>query len=83
MTDIAQMVAADVVADFRFRRQVERLHGLGPRVLAETLAHLGAKHNIQTSVERTVEYFGELEPEALETAGGDKFWQPPLHGIER
>jgi hypothetical protein len=28
------MVAADVVADLNFRRQVERLHRLGPRVTA-------------------------------------------------
>ena len=75
-------VAAEVVADLRFRRQVEHLHGVGPRVLAETLAHLGAKHNIQTSVERTIEHFAELEPEALQVAGGDHFWQPPIHEVQ-
>ena len=73
--------AAEVVADLKFRRQVEHLHVLGPRVLAETLAHLGAKHNIQTSVERTVEYFGELEPEALDAVGGDRFWPAPVHEV--
>ena len=33
--------AAEVVADLRFRRQVQRLHKLGPRVIAELLAEIG------------------------------------------
>ena len=44
------VVTADAVADLRFRRRVDRLRRLGPRV---------------------------------EAAGGDEFWQPPLHGVER
>ena len=75
-------IAAEVVAGLRFRRKVQRLHRLGDRVLAEALAHLGAKHGIQTSVERTVEHFAEIDPEALEVAGGDDFWQSPFHGVE-
>ena len=76
-------IAAEVVADLRFRRKVQRLHQLGDRVLGEVLAHLGAKHGIQTSIEQTVEYFAKLEPETLQATGGDDFWQPPLHGVER
>lgn len=76
-------VAAEIVADLRFRRQVEHLHSLGPRAVAELLAHLGAKHSIQTSIEQTVEHFAELEPEALEVAGGDNFWPAPLHKVPR
>ena len=76
-------VAAEIVADLRFRRLVQRLHALGPRVTGEAFAHLGAKHGIQTSIEQTVEHFTELEPETLQAAGGNDFWQPPLHGVER
>ena len=76
-------VAAEVVADLRFRREVQRLHRRGDRVLAEAFAHLGAKHGIQTSVERTVEHYAEIDPEALEAAGGDDFWPAPIHGVER
>ena len=36
-------IAAEVVADQRFRRQVLRLHRLGPRVTAELLAELDAE----------------------------------------
>ncbi len=76
-------VAAEVVADLRFRRKVQRLHRLGDLVLGEVFAHLGAMHGIQTSIEQTVERFTEPEPEALEATGGDNFWQPPLHRVER
>ena len=42
-------IAANVVANLRFRRQVERLHRLGPRAIAELLAELGAERSIQTA----------------------------------
>ncbi len=45
------LVAADVVADLKFRRQVERLHRLGDRVLGEFLAELGAERGIQTVID--------------------------------
>ena len=76
-------IAAEIVADVKFRHQVERLYRLGPRVVGEAFAHIGIKHSIRTSVEQTVEHFTELEPEVLEAAGGDEFWQPPIHGVER
>ena len=36
-------VAAEIVADLRFRRQVLRLHRLGPRAMAELLAEIGGR----------------------------------------
>ena len=76
-------VAAEVMDDLRFRRKVRRLHRLGDRVLGEVFAHLGVKHSIQTSIEQTIEHFIELDPEALEAAGGDKFWPAPLYEVRR
>ena len=76
-------IAAEVVADLRFRRKVQRLHRLGDRVLCEAFAHLGAKHGIQTSIEQTVERFAEIEPEALEAAGGDTFSPVPIHEVRQ
>lgn len=76
------LTAAEAVADLHFRREVQRLHRRGDRVLAEAFAHLGAKHGIQTSIEQTIERFAGLDPKALEAAGGDEFWQPPIHGVE-
>ena len=75
-------IAAEVVADMKFRRQVLRLHRLGPRVVAELLAEIGAERGIQTVIDRKLYTYTELEPEALEVAGGDWFWPVPIHGVK-
>ena len=74
-------IAADVVADLQYRHQIERLHRLGPRVIGEILAHLGAKHTIRTSIEQTIEHFTELDSEVLKAAGGDEFWPAPVREV--
>ncbi len=70
-------IAAEIVADLKFRRQVIRLRRQGDRALCEAFAHLGAKHGIQTSIEQTIERFAELDPKTLEAAGGNKFLPSP------
>ncbi len=77
------VVTADAVADLRFRRRVARLHRLGPRATAELLAEIGAERAIQTVIDKKLATYVSIEPEILEAAGGDEFWQPPLHGVER
>ena len=72
------MVAADVVADVKFRRQVEHLHRLGPRAVAELLAEIGAECSIMTLVDQKLTTYTGLNPTALEAAGGDTFWPVPL-----
>lgn len=76
-------VTAEVVADLRFRRQVEHLHRLGPRAIGELLAELGAERSIMTVIEQKLDAYAELDPEALEATGGDGFWPVPFHGVER
>ncbi len=76
-------IAAEIVADMRFRRQVLRLHRLGPRVTAELLAEIGAERSIQTIIDKKLDTYVELDPEAIEATGGDKFWPVPIHGVER
>ncbi len=75
-------IAAEVVADLRFRHQVLRLHRLGPRAVAELLAEIGAERSIQTVIDKKLDTYAELDPEALEATGGDGFWQSPLHGVD-
>ncbi len=70
--------AAEVVASLKFRRQVEHLHRLGPRVVGELLAEIGAERSIQTLIDRKIDTYAALNPEALEATGGDDFWPPPL-----
>ncbi len=73
--------AAEVVADIRRQRKVQRFHRQGPRVLGEYLAELGAERSITTVIDRKIDTYLEIDPEALEAAGGDDFWQPPLHEV--
>ena len=74
-------VAAETVADLRFRRRVERLYRLGPRAVGELLAEIAAERNIRVVVERKLDRFAELDPAAIEAAGGDKFWPAPLREV--
>ncbi len=74
-------VAAEIVSDLKFRRQVIRLHRQGPRAVGEFLAGLGADRDIATIIDQKLDAFAELDPEALKAAGGDAFWQPPLHEV--
>ena len=76
-------IAAEIVSDLRFCRQVQRLHQQGPRVLAELLAEITAERGIRVLVERKIDKYTEIEPEVLQAAGGDEFWPAPVHGVDR
>ncbi len=76
-------IAAEVVADLRFRRQVQRLHRLGDRVLGEYLAELGADRGVQTPIDQKLDVYAELEPETLKVTDGGDFWPTPLHEVRR
>ena len=69
----ADMIEADVIADLRRQRHVRKLHRLGPRVLDELLVEIGAERSITTIIERKIERYAGLDPEALATIGGDGF----------
>jgi len=69
-TAIEKLVAAEVAADHRFCRQVERLHRLGPRAVGSLLAEIGAERSITTIIERKLETYVELDPAALEVTAG-------------
>ncbi len=75
-------IAAEVVADLSFRRDVQQVHRLGDRVFGELLAEIGAERGITTIIDKKLERYAKLEPEVIEAAGGDDFWQPPLHGVD-
>ncbi len=76
-------IAAEVVADLRFRRKVQRVHRLGDRVFGDLLAEIGAERGIQTVIDQKLERYAELDSKGLEAAGGNEFWPAPLHGVER
>ncbi len=74
-------IAAEKVADLRFRRQVQQLHDRGVRVVAELLAEIGAERSIQTVIDRKLDVYADLDLEALEAASGDRFWPAPIRGV--
>ena len=75
--------AAETASDLWFRRQVQRLHRLGPRVTAEMLAEIGAERGIQTVIDQKIETYTALDIEALEATGGDDFSPVPIHEVRR
>ena len=75
-------LTADLVANLRFRRQVEYLHSLGPRAIAELLAEIGAERSIRTVIDRKLDRYSQLKSEALKATGGDAFCAPPLRKVE-
>ena len=75
-------VAAEVVADLQRRRKVQRFHRHGDRILGEFLAELGAELSITTIIDRKLDCYAELDPAAIETAGGDRFWPVPLREVK-
>ena len=76
-----RQATSEVVANLRFRRQVQRLHGLGDRVLGEFLAEIGAERSIQTIIDKKLDTYVALDPEALEATGGDGFWPAPIREV--
>lgn len=74
---------AETVADLRFRRQVERVHGLGPRVIAELLAEIGVERSIMPTIHEKLARYASIDPEALQALGADKFPPAPLHEVRR
>jgi hypothetical protein len=58
-------MSGGLVIDFReqrFRRDVVRLHKLGPRVLYELLDALGAERTLRTDIETLVGNYSRLDP---------------------
>jgi hypothetical protein len=66
----------------RFCRLVRRVHQLGPRVMGELLAEVGAAHLIRFDIERRLEAYAQLDPAILHALGADKFTPIPLHLVK-
>ena len=72
-------LCAEIVADLRYHRKVERLHSKGPRVVAEFLAELGADRLIATIIDEMLDRYLALADEALDTTEACDFWPAPIH----
>ena len=74
--------AAETVADLRFRRQIKRIHALGPRVITELLIEIGEQRLCRTYLEQRVQQYSGIDPEHLAALGGDRFPRPPLYKVQ-
>ena len=75
-------VTTSIVEDLKFRRDVERLHRLGPRVLYELLVEIGEQRLCRTFIEQCVQRYSAIDPDHLAAFDGDTFPRPPLHGLQ-
>ena len=71
------------IIDSQFRRQVECVHALGPRVVAELLAEIGAERSIRTLIDQKLAIYGQLDRRVIEAVEGAGFWPTPLHEVRR
>jgi hypothetical protein len=62
-------------AEIQFHRNVELLHAMGPRALAEMLEELGRKTLHMTTIERALERYAGIHP-AVYRAIFENAWPP-------
>ena len=74
-------ITAEIVADVRFRRKIERLHARGPRAVLEVLAELGAERSIMTTIDQTLDRHLAVSDAALEAAGGNRLPPISIHAV--
>ena len=72
-------VADNLVADLRFHRQVEKLHGLGPRAVGELLAEIGEQRSIRNFIDQRLQAYAAIDPEIVKVLGADAFPRLPLY----
>ena len=73
-------VAAKVVARRRFQRVVTKVHALGPRVMAELLAEIGASCGIDLGP--LLGRYAALDPEVLAAVGANRFPPSPVREVK-
>ena len=77
------VIAAEIVADLRFQRQISHVHSLGVRVVGELLAEIAAERGIRTLIDQKLAIYAELDPKVIEAVEAAGFWPAPLHANPR
>ncbi len=75
------LVAADMLQEHRFQRDVEFLHSLGARATFEILAEVGRARMCRTYIEELTARYAQLDPAVVRTVCGDRFPAPPVHEV--
>ncbi len=79
VTPLRPISQVAMVADLRFRRQVEHLHRLGPRAIGELLCEVAGGKDL----DRALEPYQRLTPDLLKALGGNRFPPVPIHEVRR
>ena len=61
------------LGDVRLRRDVEKLHRLGPRPLYHMLVELGCERSFRAAIEDSVARYARLDPAVVKALGADRF----------
>lgn len=74
-------MALDPSAALRLQRDVEHLHCLGPRAVAEALAEIAARYGCTDGILTVLAEYRRLNFEMMRAAGGDRFPLRPLRVV--
>ena len=67
---MASMSAPIDLGDARLRRDIERVHRLGPRAFYELLTEIGREWLCRVEIERRVARYAQLDPAVLAAIEG-------------
>ncbi len=70
------------ISALRRQRQIQKLHGLGPRALDELLIEIGTEFGVTAFIEQKIKRYAALDSEAVRLAGGDRFPPLPIHEVQ-
>ena len=75
------LIALRLATSRRLQRQrlVERIWGLGPRIVFELLEEIARCHGLDADLDRRLELYASLDPAALHAVGGHRSPPAPLH----
>lgn len=69
------------IGDPAYRRQVDRLHALGPRPLGELLVEIARNSSAPAVVADAIDRYADLDPGIVHQLGGDRWPAMPLHEV--
>ena len=64
---------AQITADPKFHRKVQRVLAKGERPIVEMLAEIGVRYGLTTEIDRLLDRYGSLPDEALDVTEGRDF----------
>ena len=74
-------IAAGIVTDLAFRRDIERLHRLGPRSQYELLREIERRYGCARFIRERVKRYADLDPEIVAALGRDVFPPAPIREV--